>query len=107
MDSETTAGTAPRATRASALQTPAHMPGARAMWKGCIEFGSVSVPIKLYSAVQEKGVHFRLLDRRTKKPVKQHMIRPDTGDVVEQAETKRAVEVDRRSLVILDEEDIE
>jgi len=80
---------------------------ARAIWKGCIEFGSISVPIKLYSAVQEKGVHFRLLDRRTKKPVKQHMIRPDTGDVVEQAETKKALELDRRSLVILDDEDIE
>lgn len=77
------------------------------MWKGCIEFGSISVPIKLYSAVQQKGVHFRLLDRRTKKPVKQHMIRPDTGDVVEHAETKKALELDRKSLVILDDEDIE
>ena len=76
------------------------------MWKGCIEFGSLSVPIKLYSAVQEKGVHFRLLDRRTKKPVKQHMIRPDTGDVVEHAETKKALELDKRSMVILEEEDI-
>ena len=80
---------------------------ARAIWKGSIEFGAISVPIKLYSAVQEKGVHFRLLDRRTKKPVKQHMIRPDTGDVVEQAETKKALAVDRRSMVILEEEDLE
>jgi DNA end-binding protein Ku len=77
------------------------------MWKGCIEFGPISVPIKLYSAVQEKGVHFRLLDRRSKKPVKQHMIRPDTGDVVEYAETKKALEVDKRNLVILEEEDLE
>jgi DNA end-binding protein Ku len=80
---------------------------ARAIWKGCIEFGSISVPIKLYSAVQEKGVHFRLLDRRSKKPVKQHMIRPDTGDVVEHAETRKALEVDKRNLVILEEEDLE
>jgi DNA end-binding protein Ku len=77
------------------------------MWKGCIEFGSINVPIKLYSAVQEKGVHFRLLDRRTKKPVKQHMIRPDTGDVVEYAEAKKALELDKRNMVILEEEDIE
>jgi DNA end-binding protein Ku len=83
------------------------MATARAIWKGCIEFGSISVPIKLYSAVQDRKIHFRLLDRRTKKPVKQHMIRPDTGDVVEHAEAKRALELDRKSLVILDEEDIE
>jgi DNA end-binding protein Ku len=83
------------------------MASARAIWKGCIEFGSITVPIKLYSAVQEKGVHFRLLDRRSKKPVRQHMIRPDTGDVVDYAEVKRALEVDRKSMVILDESDIE
>jgi DNA end-binding protein Ku len=77
------------------------------MWKGCIEFGPISVPVKLYSAVQQKGVHFRLLDRRTKKPVKQHMIRPDTGDVVEHAETRKALELDRKNLVILDDADIE
>jgi DNA end-binding protein Ku len=82
------------------------MAAARAMWKGCIEFGSMSVPIKLYSAVQDRKIRFRLLDRKTKQPVKQHMIRPDTGDVVEHAETKRALELDKRSLVILDEEDI-
>ena len=80
---------------------------ARAIWKGCIEFGTVSVPIKLYSAVQEKGVHFRLLDRRTKTPVKQHMIEPNTGDVVEYAATKKALAVDRKHLVILEEEDLE
>jgi DNA end-binding protein Ku len=83
------------------------MAKARAIWKGCIEFGSITIPIKLYSAVQERGVHFRLLDRRTKKPVRQHMIRPDTGDVVEHAEAKRALELDRKNLVILDEEELE
>src|SRR4051812_45090220 len=83
------------------------MPGARAIWKGCIEFGSINVPIKLYSAVQEKGVHFRLLDRHSKKPVKQHMVDPDSGDVVDHSEAKRALELDRKSLVILDDEEVE
>jgi DNA end-binding protein Ku len=83
------------------------MATARAIWKGCIEFGSISVPIKLYSAVQDRGVHFKLLDRKSKKPVRQHMIRPDTGDVVEHAETRRALELDRRNMVILEKEDLE
>jgi DNA end-binding protein Ku len=79
----------------------------RAIWKGCIDFGSINVPIKLYSAAVDKGIHFRLLDRKTKKPVRQHMVNPDSGDVVEHAETKRGLEVGRGRLVLLDEEEVE
>jgi DNA end-binding protein Ku len=80
---------------------------ARAIWKGSITLGSLNLPIKLYSAAVDQGIHFKLLDRRTKKPVKQHMINPDSGEVVEYADTKRAIELDRGALVLLDKEDLE
>ena len=47
---------------------------ARAMWKGRIRFGDVDVPVKLYSAVQDQAVHFRLLDAKRKEPIKQQMV---------------------------------
>ncbi len=34
---------------------------ARAIWKGVVKVGTLDVPVKLYSAVQDKKVHFRLL----------------------------------------------
>ena len=34
---------------------------ARAMWKGVIGIGEERVPVKLYSAAQDRTVHFRLL----------------------------------------------
>jgi DNA end-binding protein Ku len=80
---------------------------ARAIWKGNIVFGSINVPIKLYSAAEDHGIHFKLLDRRTKKPVKQHMVNPETGDVVDYAETQRAFELENGDLVLLDDEDLE
>src|SRR5687767_1205646 len=55
---------------------------ARAMWKGVISFGSVALPVRLYSAVQDRDVHFRLLHQTDKQPVKQVMINPETEEVV-------------------------
>ncbi|HVF53438.1 MAG TPA: Ku protein [Actinomycetota bacterium] len=33
----------------------------KALWKGAITFGLISIPVRLYSAVQEKGLKFHLL----------------------------------------------
>jgi DNA end-binding protein Ku len=81
--------------------------GARAIWKAHICFGAVDVPVKLYSAVQDRTVHFRLLDARRHEPVKQHMVDPDTGSVVDSADVRRAYETDEGELVILEADDLE
>ena len=80
--------------------------GARAIWKASIRFGAVDVPVKLYSAVQDRTVHFRLLDAKRHEPVKQHMVDPDTGKVVQSADIRRAYQTDEGDLVILDEEEL-
>ena len=79
---------------------------ARAIWKARITFGAVDVPVKLYSAVQDRTVHFRLLDAKRHEPVKQHMVDPDTGQVVDSADIRRAYPTGDGDLVILDEEDV-
>jgi DNA end-binding protein Ku len=33
----------------------------KALWKGAVSFGLVNIPVRLYSAVQEKGLRFHLL----------------------------------------------
>lgn len=80
---------------------------ARAIWKAHIRFGAVDVPVKMYSAVQDRAVHFRLLDAKRHEPVKQHMVDPDTGKVVESADIRRAYQTDEGDLVILDAEELE
>ena len=32
---------------------------ARAMWKGAIQFGLVTIPVKLYLATESKGLSFK------------------------------------------------
>src|SRR5688572_9855121 len=80
---------------------------ARAMWKGSIKVGRTDLPVKLFSAVQDKSIHFRLLHKTDKEPLKQHMIDPETGDVVESKEVKRGFVDDGGVVVMLDDEELE
>lgn len=80
---------------------------ARAMWKGRIRFGDIDVPVKLYSAIRStSGVHFRLLHEKDLQPVKQQMVNPETGKVVEYEDVHRAFPTDDGDLVMLDEEEL-
>jgi DNA end-binding protein Ku len=68
--------------------------GARAIWKGVLQVGAHHVPVKLYSAVEDRGVHFRLLDGRAKKPVRQQLVDPSSDEVVPYGAVQRGFAVD-------------
>ncbi|HEY5611904.1 MAG TPA: Ku protein, partial [Thermoanaerobaculia bacterium] len=80
---------------------------ARAIWKGVIQFGATELPVKLYSAVSEKSVHFRLLHKTDHAPVKQQLVSSESGEVVEYEDVKKAFPVSRGKLVVLDDEELE
>lgn len=79
---------------------------ARAIWKGVIRFEDVEVPVKLYSGVEDRTVHFRLLNRDTGEPVRQRMVHPETGDEVPADQVRRGYEVEEGTFVLLDDEDL-
>lgn len=80
---------------------------ARAMWKGVIGFGDARVPVKLYSAVRDRSVHFRLLHDKDRSPVKQAMVNPETDQVVDYRDTRRAYVTDEGSLVAFDSDELD
>lgn len=80
---------------------------ARAIWKGVIRFGDEECPVKLYSAVQDRSVHFRLLHGDTHRPVKQRMVNPSTGEVIEYDRIRRGYELEEGVFVILDPEELD
>jgi DNA end-binding protein Ku len=82
------------------------MMAARAMWKGRIRFGDVDVPVKLYSAVQDRSIHFRLLHAKDRVPVRQQMVHPETGRVVEAEDVRRAYQTESGDLIMLDDEEL-
>lgn len=68
--------------------------------------GSVEVPVRLYTAVEDRAVHFRLLHERDHVPVKQRMVHPETGEEVPREEVRRGVEVESGRFVVLSEEEL-
>jgi DNA end-binding protein Ku len=79
---------------------------ARAMWKGTLRVGSQRLPVKLYAALIERGVHFRLLERRTGKPVQQQLLDPSTEEPVAFEEVTRGFAV-RRGFVRLTPDELD
>jgi len=80
---------------------------ARAIWKGTIKIGSVAIPVKLYSAVEDRTVRFHVLDDRHRMRIKQHMVDPDNGEEVSNEEIQKGYEVEPGRFVILTEEELE
>src|SRR5262249_30597925 len=66
---------------------------ARALWKGSLKVGSGTVPIKMYAAVQDRDIHFHVLQSTTKSRVKQEMVSEDR-EQVEKAEIRKGYEVE-------------
>lgn len=79
---------------------------ARAIWKGVIEFEGVELPVKLYSAVEDQSIHFRLLHDQDLQPLKQRMVGAG-HDEVEADEVRHGVEVGPDEYVVVSDEELE
>lgn len=79
----------------------------RAMWKGVIRFDSIQVPVKLYGAIEDRNVHFRLLSRQDLEPVHQLFVNPETDEVVPYGDTRRAYITESGDRVLLDPSELE
>jgi DNA end-binding protein Ku len=77
------------------------------MWKGVIRFEAIRVPVKLYGAVEDRNVHFRLLHRQDMEPVHQRLVNAETDEVVAREETRRAYVTEAGDRVLLAPEELE
>lgn len=79
---------------------------APAIWKGILNIGATKLPVKLYSAVDDKAVHFHILDASGHEPVKQRMVVPDTGKEVPHEEIRRGLELEPGTFVTFTDEEL-
>ena len=79
----------------------------RAIWSGSIAFGLVSVPVRMFSAVEEHTLHFRLVHEPDGGPIGYDKICKPEGRSVPDSEIVKAFEVEKDELVYLSEEDFE
>lgn len=80
---------------------------ARAIWKGVIRFDGAAVPVKLYSAVEDRSVHFRLLHEPDRVPLRQKMVDPETGEGVPSEEVRRGFTTEEGTVVVLEGDELD
>jgi DNA end-binding protein Ku len=79
----------------------------RSIWTGAISFGLVNVPVKLYSAVQRKGVRFNQLDAEGNVRIKMQRINPVTGEEVPYERLVKGYEVGPDRYVVVEPDELE
>jgi DNA end-binding protein Ku len=80
---------------------------ARAIWTGAISFGLVNVPVKLYSAVEQKDVSFHQLQKDTGERIHYKRVTDDSDDEVPYADIVKGYEVDKGQYVVVTPEELE
>ena len=81
---------------------------ARAIWKGAISFGLVTIPVGLVSAEDTKSdIAFHMLDKKTMSRVKQKRVDESTGEEVTWDDIVKGYEYESGRYVVLEPEEIE
>ena len=80
---------------------------ARSMWRGAIQFGLVTIPVKLYLATESRGgLSFNMLHKPDLQRIQMKTSCPEHGEI-SRSDTVRGYEWSKGQYVVIDEEDFE
>jgi len=77
----------------------------RSIWKGSISFGLVTIPVKLYSATEEKDVSFHQVRRSDGSRIKYKRVAAVDGEEVAYGDIAKGYELPSGETVVLTDED--
>ncbi|EGD43428.1 Ku protein [Nocardioidaceae bacterium Broad-1] len=77
----------------------------RAIWKGAVSFGLVSVPVKLYSATESHDVSFRQVHKADGGRIRYQRICSIDGEEVPYSEIAKGYETEDGEMVVLTDDD--
>ncbi|MEP6640064.1 MAG: Ku protein, partial [Chloroflexota bacterium] len=80
---------------------------ARAMWKGAIQFGLVTIPIKLYLATESKGISFNMLHKDDLSRIQMKIWCPVEDEPISRSDTVKGYEYSPGEYVVITDEDLE
>jgi DNA end-binding protein Ku len=81
--------------------------GMRPIWKGAITFGMVTIPVKLYTATEQKDIRFRLLHKDDGAPIQEKRFCTADGKEVAWEDLVRGYQVGKDEYVLLEPEEID
>ncbi len=77
----------------------------QSIWKGAISFGLVSIPVRLYSATEEKDISFRQVHREDGGRIRYKRVCSVDGEEVAYADIAKGYELPDGEMVVLDDDD--
>jgi DNA end-binding protein Ku len=77
----------------------------RSIWKGAISFGLVTIPVKLYSATEQKDVSFHQVRRSDGSRIRYKRVAQSDGEEVPYGEIAKGYELANGETVVLTDED--
>jgi len=81
---------------------------ARSMWKGAIQFGLVTIPVKLYLATESRaGVSFNMLHATDLSRIQMKIYCPEDDQVIPRSDTVKGFEYAPDRYVVISDEDLE
>jgi DNA end-binding protein Ku len=80
---------------------------ARAMWKGAVQFGLVTIPVKLYLATESKGISFNMLHKEDLSRIQMKIWCPVEDEPISRSDTVKGYEYSPGEYVVVTDEDLE
>jgi DNA end-binding protein Ku len=77
----------------------------RAIWSGSLSFGLINIPVKIYSASQERGLSFKLLEKTTLCPIGYAKVCKTNSKPVKYEDIVKGYEYAKGDYVVLLDED--
>lgn len=78
---------------------------AHAIWSGAINFGLVTIPVKLFTAVRTNDLSFNLLHKKDEGRIKYERVCAECGKAVAWDEIVKGYEIEKGNYVILTDDD--
>lgn len=76
------------------------------VWKGSISFGLVNIPVRLFTATEEKSVRFRQLHKECHTPIRYRRMCLNCETEVEKEDIVKGYEIEDGRFVILSDEEL-
>jgi len=77
------------------------------MWKGAIQFGLVTIPVKLYLATESKGISFNMLHKEDLSRIQMKVWCPVEDEAISRGDTVKGYEYAPGEYVVVTDEDLE
>ncbi|MFN2484117.1 MAG: Ku protein [Candidatus Limnocylindria bacterium] len=80
---------------------------ARPMWRGAIQFGLVTIPVKLYLATESGGIGFNMLHAKCLNRIQMKTYCPYDDEVISRTDTVKGYEWSKGQYVVVTDEDLD